>query len=114
MPTGDTPQKVQAYIDFLQSHHQTNGPLVTWHIVWDAIGWTWGIFAMIVFALVLWIWQYRTTRRGSFLYPVDTWGGYTTESARPATTPFFLYVLLLIVGMDIALIVGHLVWGQTY
>jgi hypothetical protein len=114
MPTGDTPDVVDRYITFLQSHHQTNGQLVTWHINGDSLGWVFGILAMIVLGLILWVWQYRTTRRRSFLYPVDTWGGYTTESARPASTPFFLYALLLTIGMDIALIVGHLIWGQTY
>ena len=114
MPTGDTPDKVNGYIHYLQSHHETNGPLVTWHILWNSLGWVWGIWAMIVLALILWIWQYRTTHRRSFLYPVDAWGGYTTESARPARTHFFVYTTLLILGMDVVLIVGHLLWGQTY
>jgi ABC-type xylose transport system permease subunit len=114
MPTGDSPKTVNDYIHFLQSHHETNGQLVTWHINWDSIGWVYGILAMIVIALILWVWQYRTTSRRTGLYPVDRWGGFTTESARPATTVFFVYVLAVTVGIDIVVIVGHLLWGQTY
>ena len=45
--------------------------------------------------LLLWIWQYRTTRQKAGLYPVDSLGGYTTELAGPAT----FFFLLLTVGL---------------
>jgi hypothetical protein len=44
---------------------------------------------------------------------VDTFGGFTTELARP-TTRFFILLSVVIVGWAVALIVGHLVWGQKY
>ncbi len=41
--------------------------------------------------LILWVWQYRTTLSAATaaIYPVDSFGGYTTELAGPATL-FFL------------------------
>ena len=47
------------------------------------------------------------------MYEVDTFGGYTTELARPASR-FFILLSVVIVGWAIALIVGHLVWGQKF
>jgi hypothetical protein len=44
---------------------------------------------------------------------VDSFGGWTTEAARPATG-FFLLFIFLVVGFAVALIVGHLVWGQKF
>ncbi len=39
--------------------------------------------------MILWVWQYRSTRQKANIYPVDSFGGYTTELAGPATA-FFL------------------------
>jgi hypothetical protein len=44
---------------------------------------------------------------------VDSFGGWTTEAARPATG-FFLLFTTIVVGFAVALIVGHLVWGQKF
>jgi hypothetical protein len=63
--------------------------------------------------LLLWVRQYRTTRQRAGIYPVDTFGGFTTEGAGPATG-FFLLFTVLIVAFAVVLIVGHLVWGQKF
>jgi hypothetical protein len=80
---------------------------------WLDLAWLWGFLIALAIATLLWIWQYRSTRQKANLYPVDSFGGYTTELAGPATVFFFLFTLLL-AGWAIALIVGHLVWGQKF
>ncbi len=115
MPSGDSPQKAEAYYRFLQSHHETNGAVATWRVNWDSLGWEWGFVLIMTVLLVLWAMQYRSThRRRSGMYPVDRWGGYTSESAKPGATMFFVVSTAIFVAIDIAIVVGHLVWGQTF
>ena len=117
MPTGDTPEKVEEYYRYLQGHHETDHPVVTWHVDWFSLAWMWGFVIVIAAGLLFWVWQYRTTLQRSegraAMYPVDSFGGYTTEQAGPATF-FFMLLVLIITGFGIALIVGHLVWGQKF
>ncbi len=68
---------------------------------------------MLVLALLLWVKQYRSTRQRSGIYPIDTFGGWTTEAAGPATV-FFLLFTAVIVAFGIAIIVGHIVYGQKF
>ena len=67
----------------------------------------------LVVVILVWVWQYRSTRQKTGPYPVDSFGGYTTELAGPATL-FFLLLTVVLVGFAVALIVGHLVWGQKF
>jgi hypothetical protein len=113
MPTGDSPQKVQDYYLYLQGHHEADGRIVTWHVDWFAVGWLWGFVIVLVAALLLWVRQYRTTRQRRGLYPVDTFGGETTEAAGPSTV-FFLLFTAFIVASDAVIIAGHLIWGQKF
>ena len=85
MPSGDSPQKVRDYYLYLQGHHQTEGKIATWHVDWMSLAWLWGFVIVLALALLLWIWQYRTTRQRTGIYPVDRFGGYTSELAGPAT-----------------------------
>ena len=64
-------------------------------------------------ALVFWIWQNRTTRQRTGMYPIDSFGGYTTELAGPASL-FFLLFTLVVTAFAVVLIVGHLIWGQKF
>ena len=57
----------------------------TWHVQWIQLAWLWGFVIALVLVLLLWIWQYRSTRQKAGPYPVDSFGGYTTELAGPAT-----------------------------
>jgi hypothetical protein len=113
MPSGDSPQKVRDYYLYLQGHHETDGRVVTWHVDWMSLAWMGGFAVAIVFVLLVWAWQYRSTRQRTGIYPIDTFGGYTSELAGPATA-FFLVLTAILTGFAVALIVGHLVWGQQF
>jgi predicted membrane protein len=113
MPTGDTPEKVNDFYLYLNSHQQTTSPVQTWHVDWFSLAWLWGFAVALIVVLVFWVKQYRTTRERTGIYPVDSFGGWTTETARPATR-FFLLLSAIVVGFAAALIFGHLVWGQKF
>ena len=113
MPTGDTPQKVQDFYLYLNGHQQTTRPIESWHVDWMSVAWLWGFVFALLAVLLLWVRQYRSTRHHAGIYPVDTFGGWTTEGAGPATG-FFLLFTVLIVAFAVVLIVGHLVWGQKF
>ena len=101
------------YYKYLQGHHESDGRIATWHVDWMSLAWLWGFVIVLALALLLWIWQYRSTRQKRALYPVDSFGGYTTELAGPATF-FFLALTVVLIGWAVALIVGHIVWGQKF
>jgi hypothetical protein len=113
MPSGDSPQKVQDYYLYLQGHHETDGRVVTWHVDWVSLAWMGGFALVTALVLLVWIWQYRTTRQRTGIYPIDTFGGYTSELAGPATV-FFLLLSVILTGFAVVLIVGHIVWGQKF
>jgi len=111
LPSGESPFKAQQFYDYLQAHQETQYHPDTWHIRWLDLAWLWGFVIALAIVLLLWIWQYRSTRQR--IHPVDTFGGVTTEMARPAT----LFFLLLAAGLTtfaVVLIVGHIVWGQKF
>jgi len=112
MPTGDSPSTAQDYYVYLQGHHETDGRVETWHFDWMSLSWLWGFVIVMAVATLLWIWQYRTTRQRG-VYPVDRFGGYTTELAGPATL-FYLLLTAFLTLFAAAIIVGHLVWGQKF
>jgi hypothetical protein len=112
-PKGDSPAKAQQFYDYLQAHQETTRPVQSWHVDWLSLAWLWGFLIVLVLALILWVRQYRTTRQRTGIYPVDTFGGFTTEGAGPATF-FFLLFTALIVAFGIAIIVGHIVYGQKF
>ena len=113
MPTGDTPEKVNDFYLYLNQHQQTTHPVETWHVDWTSLAWMWGFVAALSLILIWWVWQNRTTRHRGGIYPVDTWSGFTTELARPATR-FFLLLSVILVGFAIAIMVGHIVDGQIF
>jgi hypothetical protein len=113
MPSGDSPAKAQQFYHYLQAHQQTMYPPATWHVRWMDLVWLWGFVIALVVLLGLWVMQYRSTRQKAALYPVDQFGGYTTELAGPATF-FFLALSVLVTAFAVVLIVGHLVWGQKF
>jgi hypothetical protein len=111
IPSGDTPSKAQAYYHYLQGHQETMQAPATWHVRWLDVAWLWGFVGALVLVALLWIWQYRTTKQK--VYPVDSFGGYTSELAGPATF-FFVLLVILLTGWAVAIIVGHIVWGQKF
>jgi hypothetical protein len=113
MPSGDTPEKAHKFYLYLQGHQETMQRAATWHVHWLDLAWLWGFLIALALAILLWVWQYRSTRQKKALYPVDSFGGYTTELAGPATF-FFIALTVGLTGWAVALIVGHLVWGQKF
>ena len=113
MPSGDSPETAQAYYHYLNAHQLTMQRAGTWHLRWLDLAWLWGFLLVMVLLIILWIWQYRTTRQRTGIYPVDSFGGYTTELAGPATF-FFLVLTAILTGFAVMMIVGHLVWGQKF
>jgi hypothetical protein len=111
MPSGDTPTRVDAFYRYLQGHQQTPQAPATWHVRWVDLAWVWGFVIALAAFLLLWVWQYRSTRQK--IYPVDSFGGYTTELAGPSTR-FFLLFSAVVVAWAVALTVGHIVWGQKF
>jgi fatty acid desaturase len=113
MPTGDSPRTVHQYYEYLQGHQETMQAAATWHVRWVDLAWLWGFMAVLSLIIIWWVWQYRSTRQKAGLYPVDEFGGYTSELAGPATL-FFLLLCAIIAAFAVVLIVGHLVWGQKF
>ncbi len=113
MPSGDSPQKVKAYYDYLNGHHVIDGRVQTWHVDWLSIAWLWGFVIALVLGAALWVKQYRTTRQRVGIYPIDTFYGWTTEGAGPATL-FFLVLTAILTGFAVVIVVGHIIWGQTF
>jgi hypothetical protein len=113
MPSGESPADAREYYEYLQAHHQVDGRVATWHVDWLSLAWLWGFVIAMVSILLLWVWQYRTTRQRTGIYPVDRWGGFTSEQAGPATF-FFLLLTAGLTTFAVVLIVGHLVWGQKF
>jgi hypothetical protein len=113
MPSGDSPQKAQAFYHYLLAHHETEHRVKTWSVDWLSLAWLWGFVAALSLILLWWVWQYRTTRHKMGVYPVDTWSGFTTELAGPASF-FFVLLTAIVTGFAVALIIGHIVHGQTF
>jgi hypothetical protein len=111
LPSGDSPSTVQQYYNYLQAHQETQYRPDTWHVRWLDLAWLWGFVIALAVILLWWVWQYRTTKQR--LYSIDSFGGYTTELARPATR-FFLLLSVILTGFAVVLIVGHIVWGQQF
>jgi ABC-type uncharacterized transport system permease subunit len=112
MPSGESPQHAKDYYHYLMAHHQTEHAVETWHVNWLSLAWLWGFVAALAVILIWWIWQYRTTKEKS-VYLADTWSGYASEVARPATR-FFVLLTAILTGFAVAMIVGHIVNGQIF
>jgi hypothetical protein len=113
IPSGDSPQKAQQYYHYLQGHQETLQRADTWHVHWIDLAWLWGFLIVLILTILLWIWQNRTTRQRTGIYPVDSFGGFTTELAGPATF-FFIVLTIVLSGWAVVMIVGHIVWGQKF
>ena len=114
MPSGDSPQTARDYYHYLQGQQTVpHGRDVTWHVDWNALAWFWGFVIVLVLILLAWVRQYRTTRQRGGISPLDTWAGYTTEAAGPATTLFFLFTGV-VVAFGAVMVIGHLISGQNF
>jgi hypothetical protein len=114
MPSGDSPQTAQDYYHYLQAHELVpHGRDATWHVDWTSLGWMWGFVIVLVVILFAWVRGYRSSRQTSGISPLDTWAGYTTEAAGPATMFFFLLLVVILVFGGV-MVVGHLISGQEF
>ena len=113
MPKGDSPQTAQQYYHYLQGHQETMQVPSTWHVHWLDLAWLWGFLIALILVALWWVGQYRSTQQRMGIYPVDEFGGYTSEMARPATR-FFLLLTAILTAFGVAIVVGHLVWGQKF
>jgi hypothetical protein len=114
MPSGDSPQKAQEYYHYLQSHQLVpHGRDATWHVDWTALRWMWGFAIVLAVILIAWIRGYRSTRQVPGISPLDSWAGYTTEAAGPATT-FFFVLTVVVLAFGGVMVVGHLISGQKF
>jgi hypothetical protein len=112
MPSGDSPQTAEQYYHYLQAHEIVpHGRDVTWHVDWTALSWMWGFVVVLAVILFFWIRGYRSARQ--VLSPLDTWAGYTTEAAGPASFFFFLLTVVIVVFGGV-MVVGHLISGQKF
>ena len=107
------PKQPDAYYRYLQGHHQTDHRVDTWTVDWMSVLWLWGFVVVLVVVMLLWLRQYRTTRHRSGVYPIDSWSGYASELAGPATY-FFIALTAIVTGFAVFLILGHLIWGQKF
>ena len=112
-PSGDTARKAKEFYEYLQAHHESEHRVNTWHVDWRSLAWLWGFVAALALILIWWIWQYRTTSQRTGIYPVDRWGGYASEQARPVSR-FFVLLTAVLTAFAVAIIVGHLVNGQKF
>ena len=112
MPSGSSPENAESYYQYLLAHHQNDGRTVTWTVDWFSLAWMWGFVLALSLILIWWLSQYRTSRRHD-LYPVDRWGTYVSELASPASL-FFVVLSIGLTLFAVALIAGHLIWGQIF
>jgi len=113
MPSGDSPQKADDYYHYLLSHHETEHTAATWHVSWLSLAWLCGFLAALALIALWWVWQYRTTRQRTRIYPVDSFAGYASELAGPATF-FFVLLTAILTGFAVAMIIGHILHGQIF
>jgi hypothetical protein len=111
VPTGDTPEIVQAYYEYLLAHYvnPTAQNIVTnWLLVSVTLGWV-----AIVAGLILIYFRRVRSEKPSKLYPVETYNGYISESN--ATTGAFLYIFFALVILWLLWVtVSNLTQGQLY
>jgi hypothetical protein len=110
--SGGMPSQPDAYYDYLQAHHQSDHTLTTWSVDWLSLAWLWGFVIVLSVLTLLWVQQYRQSRQRE-VYEIDTWSGYATEIARPASR-FFIIFSVFVTAFAVVLIAGHLIWGQKF
>jgi hypothetical protein len=111
VPTGDTPEVVEQYYQYLLSHYinpiaQNVTP--NWPLIAATLGWV-----AIVFGLVFIYFRRARNEKPSTLYPVETYNGYISESN--AGVGAFLFILFALVVLWLLWItISNLTQGQLY
>ena len=111
VPTGDTPEVVQAYYQYLLAHYinpTTQNIVTNWFLVGVVLAWV-----TIVTGLFFIYFRRSRSEKPSRLYPVETYNGYISESN--ADVGVFLYVFFALVVLWVLYItIGDLTQGQIY
>lgn len=111
VPSGNTPEAVQAYYEYLLAHYinpVTQNVTTNYFLIGVTLGWV-AVLTGIVFI------YFRRARseKPSELYPVETYNGYISESN--AGTGLFLYVFFALVVLWLLWVtVSNLTQGQLY
>ena len=112
MPSGESPQHA-AFYDYLQAHQQTMYKPDTWHVAGSTLRGCGASSIVLCAVLIWWVWQYRSTRQaGRHLRGGHV--GRIHDGAGAGRRRFFFLLTVVVVGWAVALIVGHLVWGQKF
>ena len=84
LPKGDSPEDVRSSSTTIcTAINRPTHAVATWHVDWLSLAWLWGF--VIVLASCCSSGSGSTARLASAtgIYPVDSFGGYTTEQRRP-------------------------------
>lgn len=112
VPTGNTPEAVHRYFNYLFQHYLSNINQ-TYYIHWDTLLWValW-LFILSAAFFTYTRWQ-RTTRSEKEPYPVESYNGYIQEENGPVgkfLTLFFIAIFVWVLAMTIS----NLLVGQIY
>jgi hypothetical protein len=111
VPTGNTPEQVQAYYEHLLAQYinpVSQNLATNWLLVGVTLGWV-----AIVTALFFIYFRRARSEKPSKLYPVETYNGYISESN--AGTGLFLYIFFaLVILWVLYTTITNLTQGQLY
>jgi len=113
VPTGDTPQEVQDYYDYLFSHWLSVTGGQTWLIDWGTVFWlgVWIVILAGVFGAYSY-WQ-RYTRAHREPYPLESYDGHIQEMNGPVG-PFLWMVFATVFFWAVLLTIVQIRNGQIY
>lgn len=111
VPTGNTPEAVQAYYQYLLAHYinpVTQNIATNYLIIGVTLGWV-----AIVTGIIFIYFRRSRSEKPSKLYPVETYNGYISESN--AGTGLFLYIFFALVILWLLYVtISNLTQGQLY
>lgn len=111
VPTGNTPEIVQAYYEYLLAHYitpTTQNIATNWTIIGLVTGWV-----IIVTGVIFLYFRRVRSEKPSKLYPVETYNGYISESN--GGTGLFLYIFFSLVVLWLLWVtISNLTQGQLY
>ena len=111
VPSGNTPEAVQAYYEYLLAHYISpvaQNITTNWLLIGVTLGWV----AIVVALAFIYFRRVRSEKPGK-LYPVETYNGYISESN--AGTGLFLYIFFaLVILWLLYTTISNLTQGQIY
>lgn len=111
VPSGNTPEQVQAYYQYLLAHY-INPTMQNIAMNYFLVGVTLGWVAIITGLFFIYFRRVRN-EKPSKLYPVETYNGYISES-NGGTGVFLAIFFALVVLWLLYITVSNLTQGQLY